>query len=255
MPLPFNGPDDAGDIKGTRLPVQQPDEYLFVRGQGWQTVKTWEGATKDGIFGKAEEMRLALFNNIRVTKANGVWRVSGTIEGQGEGEPPPEDGQNETWEVDSLSEGASIENHPLFQGIDDDELRAVKDAIQNPVEGEAPALTDANAQLLYTLLLRKVDTYSYEVPMLRHTMTPAPENVRVDGWQEVWTPAQINVTTPIIANMVLEFSANNPFGTIADYAWGWMNGVLRVTEDVHGRSQLTEEWLLGLWHSDLYPAY
>jgi hypothetical protein len=39
------------------------------------------------------------------------------------------------------------------------------------------------------------------------------------------------------------------------HTWGWLNTILRVTEDVYGRSQLIEEWLCGNWQSDIYPNY
>lgn len=259
MPLPFQGPGDPALVKGSKLPIEQPDSFQFVRGQGWTTIKSFEGATKDGIFGKAQEMVDALFTNVRVEKVNGVWRVEGRVEGQGQGEPPPDGEENEVWEMDSLSESVHISNHPMFQALDDELIRTILDAAENPTTGEAPSFDDSAsgilAEKLYKLLIRKVDTYNYEVPLLRHTLTPAPSSVDVDGRLEVWTPDQIGVTTPAIAGMVLQFYNSNPFGDVVDHTWGWMNNTLRVTEDVHGRSQLVEEWMLANWHNDIYPNF
>lgn len=258
MPLPYQNPGDPQEVKGTKQPVEQPDSYRFIRGQGWTTVKSWHGLTKDGIFGMAKQLELAGYTNISVQKSNGIWQVEATIEGEGEG-VPPDDGAGETWEIDSLSESVDIINHPMFQSLSDNSIRVVIDAVQNPIPGTAPTLDGAaltgDAKTLYELLLRKVESYNYEVPVLRHTLTPAPASVNIDGRLEIWTPAQIGVTTSAIAGMVSQFYNNNPFGTTAKHTWGWLNTVLRVNEDTSGRSQLIEEWLLGNWVTEIYPNY
>lgn len=255
MGLPYNNPDDPADVKGTKLPVQQADDYQWIKGQGWTTIQAWEGATKDSIVGKGQDMTLAGFTHVRISQPEpGKWRVEGRVEGTGDG---AEVEAAETWELDNLAESADIQTHPNFRGIDNDELRKVLEAIKNPVAGTAPALTDGDAIDLYDLLLRKVDTYAYSVMMIRVTAVPAPSDVSawVNGTEKIWSLNQMNISTPSILNAAAAALAYNPFGTAQNGLWGWKLDTVRVTEDTNGRSRFQAEWILNLWPGEIYSIF
>lgn len=251
MSLPFKEPGDPADVKGSLQPTEQPDTYQFIKGQGWTTVKAWEGPTRGGIFGIAQELAATGYTNVRVSQPQpGVWRVEGSKEGQGDNSDPTD---NDSWRLESIVEGRSIELHPLFFAVEDSELRKVDDAIENPSTTTGPALTDPNAITLYTLKLRKIDTYEFDVPVLVHNVTPGYEP-DITGVRKIWTPDQIGVTTAMAANTVAALYANPPTDTPEDYTWGWLQMFPDLTEDVYGHSVLEERWILNFWHSDLFPT-
>lgn len=261
MGLPYQNPDDPADVKGTKLPVQQADDYQWIKGQGWTTIQAWEGATKDSIVGKGQDMTLAGFTHVRISQPEpGKWRVEGRVEGTGDGADVE---AAETWELDSLSESADIATHARFQRIADDELRKVLEAIKNPVSGTSPALTDADAIDLYLLLLRKVDTYAYSVPLLRVTFVPAPANVAVwfNNIDKIWSMSNIGISTAAISVAANAALNNNPFPLEATSepmsaaVYGWKLDTARVTEDTNGRSRFQAEWILKLWPEAIYSAF
>lgn len=256
MALPFQDPNDPAEIKGATGPIEQAPEFLYVQGQGYTTFKSFEGATVAGIVGMMEELRLAGYTNIRVRKVNGVWTVNGEIAGLG-GQEPGEESVEDSWTIRYLSESADTSTHPVFQAVSDNELRKVLEAIKNPVAGTAPALTEPAAIDLYTLLLRKWDSFVYHRPVLEHTQSPVIGTPGVNGYDKVWTAAQIGVPVQPVAAMVAAYYVGTiPFtNPPPEFNWGWLKMPVTVTADVNGRSQMQEEWILGLWPERMFSTY
>jgi hypothetical protein len=247
------------DIKGTALATPQPPIVEWVKGQGFTTVNVWEGPTKDSVMGELPGLQAAGYTRVRAYSPDGVkWRIeaSAPIEDGAGGEPEPSD----VWELAGLGQSADIINHPTFANIATVELNKVLNAINNPDQyvTQGPALTDTDAIELYHLLTRKITSYTYDMPILRHTQTPAV-SASAGIYQFVYLAADLPGTiTPIVATLVDVLSASPPFGGINvgdldGHNWGWLRQFPNVTEDVYGRSRLTEEWHLGMWPVSLYP--
>lgn len=249
MALPYTAPGDPAVINGSGLPEEQSDSYSFIKGQGWTTVKAWEGPKKDGVFGKAQELVIGGYTNVRVTQPQpGVWRVEGSIEGQGDGSEPTD---NDSWTLQSVVEGRAIELHPLFYEVDNADLREIEESLRGDTTNQT--WEDPAADTLYLLKLRNIDTYEFDVPVLVHNVTPAYQP-DITGVRKIWTPNDIGVTADMVADTVAALYANPPTATPANYIWGWLQMFPDLTQDVYGRSVLEERWMLNFWHEDLFDT-
>jgi hypothetical protein len=93
------------------------------------------------------------------------------------------------------------------------------------------------------------------VPMIRRTVTPAPSSIDWSNRMKLFTPSQIPITVPLVADGAQTLYVNPPYAsTIPDFIWAWLKGTPRVEEDTSGRSSLTEEWILNFWPDSLYES-
>ena len=63
----------------------------------------------------------------------------------------------------------SIERHPRYADVSDADIIIIREAVENPVSGQSPFLTDTAAIELYTKLLRGQDSYTLYSPIVRST--------------------------------------------------------------------------------------
>lgn len=249
------------EIKGTAVAQKQPNRRKWVKGQGFITVESWESNSKSAIEGKeAELIASTIYSEVEVIPIDGglKWSVEASTQGQGDGSTPE---PTDIWELDAVTDGADLINHPAFASMQDNKLRIILDAVKNPLPGQAPALGNDgdNAVNLYMLLMRGVTSFNKDVPVLRHTQTPAVD-ASVAHIQDVWTQNQLPSTiTPGIATLSAQLYANNPYGFIGtaeiEHTWGWLKLFPKITEDVNGRSQMVEEWMLSLWPKIIYNSF
>lgn len=266
MSLPYETAGDPADIKGTSIPTEQPDSYRFVKGQGWTTVKAWEGPRKDGIFGKAEELRLGGFTNIDVRQQSpGVWRVEASVEGQGDGSTPE---IADNWELYAVQSQTEIMTHPVVTkgtnteaAFPENVIKSIIKTTDSPEEGVSPALTlpsdSSNQTQIYRLRLSGVKSFIRPEFILRNTRTiPSDDQIEgalsMDGIANIWLTADLPSVPDIIAGAI---SSIPNLGTPTGYLFGWLKMAPTLHTDVYGRAQVQLEWWLANWPTVLYAEY
>lgn len=260
MPLPYLA--STSDIKGALAPTKQPSRRRYIKGKGATTVEVWHGPTEDGIVGKYADLIAAGYTNVETSGVgNGIWQVEGSIEGDGEGSPELPVNQ---WQLLSSAEQVDILTHRKVVALNDEELKAVLEGVNNPKPGVSPALTLANAIELYMLMMRGVKTYPRAQHILRHSLSVPNDDAistsaAMGGDFRIWDggdlpdmPAGFSAAISAIGQP----SSLDTEGVDGDsFMWGWLKQPTTIATDIYGRTQIDREWWLANWPLFVYDPY
>lgn len=153
----------------------------------------------------------------------------------------------------------SIFEPPGPATVTDDELRTIRDAIQNPQPGQSPALTNPDAIDLYQLALRGVDSRIVYQPVFTVVRTAA----RKINWpNQTNGVGQIFTDSAMLADQGVTGLVNWTLGSVAysgevapvDFTYGWLKHMPRHETVVGNRSSQVVEFEFGLWANILYST-
>ncbi len=254
MGLPYKGPSDPEDIKGSKMPTQQASRRRWVKGIGWTTVEIWEGPTEDGVFGRAQELILAGYTEVEFFQVrHGVWRVEGSTPTEGQG-VPGEDPIDE-WTLDSFAELRPVQDNPYFSTLSAANILAIESAVNDgegmPDLGSSPL--NVTGLKLYNLLAKGTKTYYAEQPILRHVMTFATfDDVSFSMANTLKYHTQASLPSGIASAVQVAINSI-PYGVaISGMAQGWMKMPTVVRQNIFTRAEIVEEWRFGYWETILY---
>lgn len=178
----------------------------------------------------------------------------------------------DTWEIVGNDLSIDIFSNPKINGlISDEQMAAILGFLTEdatPAEAFAdPALTSASAivRRYYSMHQRGTTDYRRAQYVLRHT-TNAPSrwnsNVSDVGVEKIYTTAQLLSETqnsglwiyPMPGRLGYKV-ANIPTLSAANYQWGWLKAPSTETTTANNRINITTEYCLELWSTDLYTAF
>src|SRR5687767_767764 len=246
------------DIKGTGQPVKQPSQSRWQKGTGWSTVEIWDMASDDNItaMGFAAQLIQGGYTEVCVHQTQPcVWRVEGTIAGQGEGSP---EDPVDTWELLSTAESVGTITHPKVALMPDNVVRSIREHAENPSEDVSPALQDEDQRRLYELYLRQITSYAQPQHILRNTVvgddTRLAGRIVMAGELQIWSGDQLP-TLPVSIAAAID-SIPVQYEHSADFFYGWLKQPPNITVDIFGKAQYTAEWWGPNWWSIfLYRTY
>jgi len=149
-----------------------------------------------------------------------------------------------------------IWEHPILDEVTEEEIRMLRDHIQNPQEGVTPALTTPEAIDLYLLALKGVEGFTIYQPVLYRTFTAsfgfnfAPDYSLVG---KVILDADIATVAQLAAFGTISLpSAGAPR---AGYTWGWLMHYPTLSVAAANKQVYAMEFEFGLWADLLYSTY
>lgn len=253
MPLPGFFGGGGVDIKGTVLPTPQASRKRFVKGTGWTTVDIWESPSEVAAEGLANDLVLAGYTDVDILQsAPGVWRVEGSVAGQGQGDPP--DPPIDEWTLDSSAQMRAVTDHPTFLQLGQDTIKEIELAAED--NEEIPTVSQALqtlANTLYGLIAKGKTTYYEEQPVLRHSQTVATFTevvVSMSQINKIFTHESLpaGITPAVVAAIdSIPFGPAKPLMT-----QGWLKMSTIVRQNVFSRAEIIEEWQFGYWEDILY---
>lgn len=145
----------------------------------------------------------------------------------------------------------------LAAGLDDDEIRKIREAINNSQGGVSPALQTPQGISLYQLMLKGVRS----VPLFQPTCVMV--RTAASAWQWVGRPTNVGriySEAGMLAEMTdlsgytPSFNQALPDLTTArtDAGYGWRKKMPSYDQVAGGHTQETIEYEYGLWSNDVY---
>lgn len=242
-------------VTGRKGAYLQPPRY--GRDQtGLYTLFTWHGTKSE-----------CLANIPGVEAAGGLWEMQESYTNarcELTARFPSQTGVTEVpendWELFAQEAEKDIleSDNSIVNAISDDQRRRIRDAINNPVPGQSPALTDANAISLYLRMLDGLRVVHVNVPILRHTQKVSnvyaiPNSLTFIG--RVITTAtligQESIPSRISLNLPNNTSSRDGLG------YGWFKKFPTIRTAAQQKTHIVQEWVYGLWSYNpaIYGAF
>jgi hypothetical protein len=247
-------------VKGHHGPVRQPFRITYDPNTGHESVILYEASPPESIFGVTAGLETArIAYEIESDGAKAVLRaVTSRLELQPDLEETPID----KWEILANEIQKDLFEHPSAALIPDTELRAIRDAIQSPVEDQSPALTTASAIDLYSLLLRGTTHYTVGQYVVRHTRTVSDRYTRdladVDVGLIYTTGQLISEATGSSLQTPMPLRMRNKLNNIAEpafksgFVWGWLKRPATEVTVANNKIEVSSEWWLEQWSTFIY---
>jgi hypothetical protein len=251
-------------VKGTGAAQALAPTGRWTKASGYVTVYQWEGPTKESILGLIPGLQEDGYTEISWDRPDGIkWRLQASRPTQPEGTEPE---IVDTWEFIPSIHSEDIVNHrncwPSNPDSDDMEVSPVPESqlqrilewMNSPSTSALPALTASSAIDLFDLMVRGVRTFIKPDIALRRTRIASnlsDVNAAYSHFGKVWTFNRMpSDAMPAATLQVFNSLSNaNPYGDQFGHTWGWLKMFPGVITDFSGRTQLTEDWWLGLWNT------
>lgn len=179
----------------------------------------------------------------------------------------------DTWQIVGEEEHIDIFSHPNALGLMGE---AQIDAVRSHLASEdttAVAFADpilaplagGVIQRYYSLYKRGTTEYQRGSYVLKHT-TNAPNryaaNVSDIGVGQIYTPGKLLTEAssgtwafPIPQRLKFKIGAIPSLGSQANYLWGWLKKASTETNAANNRVDITTDYILELWSTDLYNVF
>lgn len=240
-------------INGNAGVVEQPRKWGGSPVRGTFVIRTWKGP-KQPIYDlipqfQADGMEWELTENGPLATIScyvpSVEAVAGTTE-------IPVD----VWELQpGYVEKDILEADTTdINDIPKDEIRAIREAINNPKEGQSPALTNSTAIELYSLMLDGVRSIRVEAPILTRRRTITRRYAVKEAMTNI---GRILSNTYLIANDAAAIPAyfivdmnRPPFTNTSKRTglkYGWLKTAPTLTSSAFNKVECVQAWEFGLW--------
>ena len=248
-------------VKGTGVAQALAPTGRWTQAGGYITVYQWEGPTKESILGLIPGLQADGYTEITWDRPDSVkWRLQASKPTQPEGTTPE---IVDTWEFIPSIHSEDIVNHPncwavdgagVELGVRETEVLKIVEWINSPSSTSTPALTTSAAIELFDLMVRGVRSFVRPDIALRRTRVTGnlgDVNAAYVGYNRVWTFAQMpSSAMPAPTREIFNALANaNDYPFTVGHTWGWLKQFPSVITEFSGRTQLTEDWWLGLWNT------
>ena len=228
----------------------------FIQGQGWTTVSVYKSDTP------ADAQAFAVSNagigqNVDADLTRPPYLV--------EISTPSSDTSNsdesvDRWEILPIEMDKSIFEHPIFQGLIEDEQLVLREWYRNPPDNTGPpfiSTPSADALNIYDLLRKASDHYPSPATSVRWTKTIGDGYVTLGGVytsaNKIWTTAQLLAQGPPSLYASAISAAFNVLDSPASgYASGWLKKQPVISQRGNNRSDIVNEWILENWSTVLY---
>ncbi|MEW6156161.1 MAG: hypothetical protein AB1813_01945 [Verrucomicrobiota bacterium] len=190
---------------------------------------------------------------------------------------------SDSWELLGNMIGKKIQEHPKLlkysaqtHGIIQSALKDCNDANTTGYSAVYQAATAAITQAalddglpngdalnFFDLMLKGTDSYNVSQYVLRKTQVVSSRYTNQLAYldvEKIWTPAQIVKAEAMPATIVFQIWDSQtqtekiqPNTVIqSGYAWGWLKQSPVVSSVSRGKVEITQEWWLEAWSTDLY---
>lgn len=219
----------------------------FNKQSGKFIQKRWEG-TENAIAAVEAEVALAADDYTKDPEGGARWSLTarfGSFTEEGTEETPVTE---ERLRFNDIQK--SIYAHPTFSGLSQEQLEAVRRAVD---DNNGAAFSVTLQQTLYDLVISGIDSFHVYQPTVIVTDT-ASENYAWDiGFSDY---GKIFTTTSMIADAELGagWKANlpNDTGAPSGFIYGWLKKPPEIVSVAGNKTQLVQEYEYGLWSDVLY---
>lgn len=246
-------PDPTQIIAGKLSPTPNRKEIRFSPQSGIETLYGIEGP-KAGMIPLIEQLIAAGYaGNCVIDDASPIAKITYQVarldDGSG-GEPAPEV-PIPIWEMSSNpTEIDILEADGISQAMSDEDRRKIREAINNPQEGQSPSLTDPQAIEVYLLMLKGVRSVRVNLVTLRVTRTVSTSYPILNPLLNnnyVYTSATLRLVESVPPQIYLPNDSMD-----SEFAYGWLKKFPGIAQTGFNKFNLTQEWEYGRWSRFVY---
>lgn len=146
----------------------------------------------------------------------------------------------------------SIFENPAFDDVSVADRKIIKRAIDENDDSEIANLTNANSDILYELLLDKVDSFPIGQQVVTRTVTAsgaysfAAPNAAPNS---IYSTAQL---IPVLGGLISSDLLPDLDSGDTTKQYGWYYWGAEIISTTGGRKQMVQEWEWGLWDKTLH---
>lgn len=235
-------------IGGNQAAVLVRESPGYDRQSGPFLQKTWRGS-REAIYGAANELGLTADNWIVEPEGNGVYTLTARFAsntGEGTVEAPVREERLRFNEVQK-----SIYSAPAFASLTNDQLAAVRAAVEN---SEGANFSVPLQQTLYDLVITGIDSYPVYQPTVIVTDTASASY----AWNVGFANYGYTFATPDMitdAALTSGWKSNLPAetSTMSGFIYGWLKKPPEIVTVAGNKTQLVQEYVYGLWAEAVLP--
>lgn len=242
---------------GTTEPVRQADELTYDPQRGYSRTIRYE-CVGENLFGTANQLA-ALGYNYNLTSSGAKSVLIATSGAATDGQPEV---TTDTWQILANEIQKDIREHPLFRAVSEADLQRIQSCLSTGITPQ-PAFVDANANTLFTHLVRGTTHYALSQYVLKHTTNVSngySANVADSNIERIYSSAQLiaeaqNGTLwayPMPGRLAYKINSIAAPTIRPGYMWGWRKLASTETTTAGNRIEISTEYWLEQWSLSLY---
>lgn len=235
------------NLQGNSAAILVKTSTGFDRQSGKFVQKMWRG-TEDAI-SSVEATLVGADHYTKDPEGSGIWTLTArwsAFTDEGTVETPV---QEERLRFNIIQK--SLYAHPSFASLTNDQLAAVRKAVNETTEGAS--FTVPLQQSLYDLLISGIENFNVYQPVVVVTDTASadyPWNIGFQDYGTIFTTAAMIADADLGSGWAgnLPASGAGPGGL----TYGWLKKPPEIVTTGGNKSQLVQEYEFGLWSDTLY---